>query len=256
MRRFTFALLMLLCGQMMLAQQQVDPRQKLKGLRATQANTGVRQVLATLAPTNFYVAGMTMDLTFTIELTNTDDEYGDSLAITFPTGITPNSSPTDPIYVATENQPDEVLNGVFGQTVSWGDNDNIYGGIEPGVVIPFTINVTIDPSVMGTQTINFFISGDEFGINPADLAGTFDIDPQPAGPVGSLSPSLPFNVLTEVGTPLSSGDYALSNSGGGDLTITGTSYTSGGTIFSDNIMGMTVMSGDSLFFAITYDPVA
>lgn len=248
-------MLMLLCGQLMMAQQQIDPRLRLKDKRAIPSSS-IRQIAATFNATNFYVAGMTMDLTFSLELTNTDLEYGDSLSITFPTGITPNSSPTNPIYVATEGQPDEVLNGVFGQTVSWGDNDNNYGGIEPGVVIPFTVNVTVDPSLMGTQTISFFVSGDEFGPNPGDQSGTFTIDALPNTPVGVLTPNVPFLALTEIGSPIPSNNYALVNIGGADLMITGTSYATNSMAFTDNLMGMTVMPGDSLIFAITYDPMA
>lgn len=256
MRKFTSVMLMLLAGQMLLAQQNVDPRAKLKGLKWDTNPSSTRQVAATFAPTNFYEAGMTMDLNFTLILTNTDEEYGDSLSLTFPAGITPNSSPSDPIYVATEGQPSEALNGVLGQDVTWGDNDNNYGGIEPGNVIPFTVNVTIDPSVMGTQTINFFVSGDQYGMAPGDLSGSFSIDPLPATPVGSLAPAGGFTSIAEVGIPATSEDFFLSNSGGGDLMIMGTSYTSGGTIFSDNIMGTTVIPGDTLAFNITYTPVA
>ncbi|MFK7926264.1 MAG: choice-of-anchor J domain-containing protein [Bacteroidia bacterium] len=256
MRKFTIVLMMLFAGQMLLAQQQVDPRNKMLGKRFDTNQSGVRQVAATFNSTNFYVAGTTMDLNFTLIQTNIDAEYGDSLSITFPAGITPNSSPTDPIYLATEGQPNEALNGVFGQSVTWGDNDNNYGGIEPGNLIPFTINVTLDPSLMGTQTINFFISGDGFGAAPGDLSGSFTIDPLPAAPVGSLSPSDTYNPLTEVGTPVISDSYALSNNGGADLTITGTSYTNSSVAFSDNIMGTTVIPGDTIFFNLTYSPVA
>ncbi|MEM6346314.1 MAG: choice-of-anchor J domain-containing protein [Bacteroidota bacterium] len=256
MRKFTIVMLMLLTGQMLVAQSNIDPRAKMQGLKWDTNPSGTRQVAATLTATNFYVAGMTMDLTFEMILTNTDQEYGDSLSITFPTGMTPNGSPTDPIYVATELQPDESLNGVFGQSITWGDNDNNYGGIEPGNLIPFTINVTIDPSVIGPQTINFFISGDQFGPAPGDLSGSFTINPLPAVPVGSLTSTDPFIALTEIGSPVSSLPYGLTNSGGDTLMITGTSYAQAIGVFTDNFMGMSVAPGDTLFFNLTYDPSA
>ncbi|MEL6844152.1 MAG: choice-of-anchor J domain-containing protein, partial [Bacteroidota bacterium] len=109
---------------------------------------------------------------------------------------------------------------------------------------------------MGPQTINFYVSGDEFPMASADLAGTFTIDPLPTGSFGVLTPNLPFLALTEIGTPVTSGNYALSNSGATDLTITATSYANSTGAFTDNIMGMTVIPGDSLFFAITYSPTA
>ncbi|MEL7534391.1 MAG: choice-of-anchor J domain-containing protein, partial [Bacteroidota bacterium] len=256
MRKFTIVMLMLFAGQMLLAQNNVDPRAKLQGLKWDTNPSGTRQVAATITPTNFYVAGMTMDLNFTLIQTNIDAEYGDSLSITFPAGITPNSSPTDPIYIATEGQPNEALNGVFGQSVTWGDNDNNYGGIEPGNLIPFTINVTIDPTVMGTQTINFFISGDEFGAAPGDLSGSFTIDELPAAPVGSLTPTTPFGALAEIGTPVSSGPYGLTNTGGDTLTISGTSYAQATGAFTDNFAAMAVVPGDTAFFNLTYAPTA
>lgn len=256
MRKFTIVMLMLLAGQMLVAQSNIDPRAKLQGLKWETNQSGTRQVAATLSATSFYEAGMTMDLNFDMILTNTDFEYGDSLSITFPTGMTPNSSPTNPIYVATEGQPDEALNGVFGQSVTWGDNDNNYGGIEPGNLIPFTINVTVDPTVMGTQTINFFISGDGFGSAPGDLSGSFTIDPLPAVPVGSLTSTAPFGAIAEIGSPVSSGPYGLTNSGGDTLMVSGTSYAQATGAFSDNFMGMSVAPGDTIFFNLTYDPVA
>lgn len=256
MRKFTIVLLMLFAGQMLLAQQQLDPRNRMLGKRFDANQSSVRQVAATFNSTNFYVAGTTMDLSFTMILTNVDQEYGDSLSITFPAGITPNSSPTDPIYLATEGQPNEALNGVLGQDVTWGDNDNNYGGIEPGNLIPFTINVTIDPAVMGTQTINFFLSGDGFGAAPGDLAGTFSLDPQPASPVGALSPGTPFAALTEIGTPISSGDYYLTNSGGDTLMISGTSYAQASGAFTDNFAGTSLIPGDTITFNMTYSPTA
>jgi hypothetical protein len=217
-------------------------------------SNGVRAVTANLASTNFYVAGTTMDLTFTVELTNTDAEYGDSLALTFPADITPNSSPTDPIYLATENQPSEALNGVSGQTISWGDNDNNYGGIEPLVLIPFSVNVTIAPGATGPQTVNVHISGDGFGPGPQDFNGTVVVNPQPAGPNAVLSSTDLFSAFTEIGTPIGSQVYNLSNTGGDTLDIDSVNYSVGNAEFTDDFVGATIAPGSSIGFFFTYSP--
>lgn len=156
------------------------------GLHSTSALAGGLYSL------NNYVAGTTMDLNFVLELSNADSEYGDSLAITLPTGFTINSvTPNDSIGVAEDPDPassgcpdansgtKEPYNGIFGQTISWGNNDNCYGGISTTQFdgsFTITINVTIDANVTGFQTGDLFVSGDMYA-NPADLATTFTIKP-------------------------------------------------------------------------------
>ena len=122
-------------------------------------------------------------LNFTLTLSNLDEEYVDSLAITFPAGIVPVTSANDPFATTNGGQPAEALNGVSGQTISWGDNDNSYGGIESPaptgspISYNFSIDVAIDPSVIGNQTATFHMSGDEFGASPANLDGSITIFP-------------------------------------------------------------------------------
>ncbi len=118
-----------------------------------------------------YVAGTTMNLLFTVDLTNTDSEYGDSLAITFPTGITPNTSASNTPSVGTGAAYIEMLNPIAGQTISWGDNDNNYGGIVPGNSYSLQVNVTIGAGVTSNQTASFDVSGDTYGAAPGDLIG-------------------------------------------------------------------------------------
>jgi hypothetical protein len=123
-----------------------------------------------------------MDLNFTITLTNTDYEYGDSVAITFPAGITPNTSVTnsDPIASdAADPGPDgpEALNPIVGQTISWGNNDNNWGGVvSDATAYPFTVNVTIGAGVTGNQIAAYHVSGDGYAA-PADLNGNVTIFP-------------------------------------------------------------------------------
>ena len=197
-----------------------------------------------------------MDLTFTVELINTDFEYGDSLAMDFPVGITPNSSPNDPIYVATEGQGSEALNGVSGQVISWGDNDNSYGGIEAGVIISFSVNVTVMAGLTGSQGINVYVSGDEYDANgPAgDFAGILFVNELPATPLGALNPTDGFEAFTEIGSPVTSGNYSLSNVGGDTLNISSAAFVNGATEFSTTFAGTTIAPGDSVSFSFTYDP--
>jgi hypothetical protein len=122
-----------------------------------------------------YNAGSTMTLQFTLNLNNQDFEYGDSLAITFPPGITPIGTANQPNFApVTDGDPaqtPEVYNGIFGQTITWGDNDDNYGGIEAPATHSFSIEVTIDPTVSGTKSAFFHLSGDGFGDSPNDLDG-------------------------------------------------------------------------------------
>jgi hypothetical protein len=159
---------------------------KMKYENATSKNgnsNSVQQVAGSIACNSQYTAGTSMTLNFTLTLTNTDEEYVDSLSLTFPAGMTPTVAP-DPFPGAqTGGQTAEALNGINGQTISWGDNDNSYGGIQTptptggAVTYNFSIDVTIDPALTGNQTANFHMSGDGFGAAPGDLDGTITIFP-------------------------------------------------------------------------------
>ena len=115
---------------------------------------GISQLAGTISCNTAYVSDTTMDLNFNLLLTNTDLEYGDLLTITFPAGMTPLLSPTDPIGPddggAGSDGP-EAYNGVSGQDISWGNDDNNYGGIVPGMPYPFVISVAIDSGLAGLQ---------------------------------------------------------------------------------------------------------
>ena len=143
------------------------------------------QITGAIVCNTQYVAGTTMDLAFTLNLTNTDSEYGDMVTITFPTGITPNTSanntnPIGPDDGQSATGP-EALNPIVGQVVSYGDNDNSYGGIVPGQAYNFTINVTVAPGLTGNQNATYDISGDGYGAAPGDLTGgSMTIYPQGA----------------------------------------------------------------------------
>lgn len=159
--------------------------------RVAAGSNTVQQVTGGIVCNTQYVAGTTMTLNLTLTLSNTDEEYVDSLAITFPAGILPTAGPNP--FPGTQNggQTAEALNTIAGQTISWGDNDNNYGGIEApapsgtSLTYNFTVDVTVDPNLTGNQTATFLASGDGFGPNPSDLSGSILIYP-----VGASTPNL------------------------------------------------------------------
>ena len=117
-----------------------------------------------------YTAGSTMTLNFSVNLTNTDSEYGDLLTLTFPAGITPNATGSS-ASIGGGSGGAETLNGVVGQAISWGDNDNYFGGIPTGTTYTFDVAVTIGAGVTGNQVATYDISGDQYGSTPGDLTG-------------------------------------------------------------------------------------
>ncbi|MBC7694290.1 MAG: T9SS type A sorting domain-containing protein [Burkholderiales bacterium] len=119
-----------------------------------------------------YVAGTTMNLVFSLDLTNIDSEYGDLVSITFPAGITPNTSASNTASVGTGVAYIEILNPIAGQTIYWGDNDNTYGGIVPGISYSLQVNVTIGAGITGNQMATINVSGDTYGgASAGDLVG-------------------------------------------------------------------------------------
>ena len=134
-------------------------------------------VTGSLSALSGYTAGETVEIPFVLDLTNEDGEWVDSLSITFPSGFTIEGVSNDDEFFSFDspNFDDEVFNGIDGQTVSWGDNDNDWGGIAAPNAFPFTITVTVDGGITGDQTIDFFASGDEFPAEAADLPGSTTI---------------------------------------------------------------------------------
>ena len=140
----------------------------------------VTQVASTIVCNTQYVAGSTMDLSFTFTMSNTDAEYGDYMAITFPAGITPTGvGNTSNPFPNTEDAGGglEALNAPVGQLISWGvDNNDQYGGIFSSTGITFVVEATIAPGTTGNLIANYDLSGDGYGATPGDQMGaTFTI---------------------------------------------------------------------------------
>lgn len=157
-----------------------NPLKKATKENATAKTASPMQVAATIVCNTQYVAGSTMDLNFTYTASNTDLEFVDLLTITFPAGITPNSSPNATFPTSNTGGGAENLNAPAGQVISWGvDNNDGYGGIiSTASGVNFTVNCTITAGTTGNQTATFDASGDGYGASPGDLVGaTFIIYP-------------------------------------------------------------------------------
>ena len=173
-----------------------------------------KAVEGTLSAANGYEAGTTLDIPFVLDLTNTDEEYADSISITFPTGFTINDVSNNDVFFANNNPDaieDEAFNEIDGQTVTWGDNDNVFGGVVTPGVYNFSVNVTVDGSVSGDQTGDFFVSGDGFGPNPADLSGNFTISEGVLVSIFSIVADSPDHTTLETALLASGLDAPLSN---------------------------------------------
>jgi len=147
-----------------------------------------KQIDVIASAENGYAPGTAHNVYFTFVISNTDFEFADSVSMTFPTGIAINSVSNDEFFGTSFINPEgpegdpEAFNGINGQTVSWGDNDNDLGGITAqGNIYEFSINATFDAGLSGDQTIEVHISGDQFGDTPGDqdlqITLTEDLDP-------------------------------------------------------------------------------
>jgi len=148
-----------------------DKNSNFQGLKPEKPTPGAKQVDIQISSENGYVAGETHNVYVNLTVANTDFEYVDSLAITVPTGMTINSVSNDVIFGPSFDPGGEAeaFNGISGQTVSWGDNDNTYGGITAqGNSYNFSLNITFDALLEGDQDLQIHASGDGFGPSPGD----------------------------------------------------------------------------------------
>ncbi len=121
-----------------------------------------------------YIGGARQVINFNLVLTAPDGAYCDMFEITFPAGITVNGAGPELLGTGGSIYPPEAYNGVNGQTVSWGtDNNDQAGGIYG--TLPFWVDLTFDPSVSGPVTCDFLFSDDAWGNQPLDATGTVDI---------------------------------------------------------------------------------
>jgi hypothetical protein len=159
-------LLLTLCGfvgltsnsQKLIKTSRGSQNQELK----IKTSSSQKDMTPNLVCNNSFVAGTTMDLNFTLNLSTNTEEYGTILELSFPNGITPNSG-TDPLMAVDFGQPTAEL-VVIGQLCTWTSGDLTFGGIvADGSAINFTVNVDVAGDLSGTQNVNFSITGDGFG---------------------------------------------------------------------------------------------
>lgn len=116
-----------------------------------------------------YLAGMiesnndydqiTMDLDFTLTVYSSINYVANYATLTFPAGFTINSA--DNLNAATPT--------IAGQTITWNGNILIENTLE---TIDFSVNVTVDPSVVGPQGIDYYVEGPD--IDPGNPPLWFD----------------------------------------------------------------------------------
>ncbi|MDA3823107.1 MAG: VCBS repeat-containing protein, partial [Bacteroidales bacterium] len=128
----------------------------------------------TVVTNNGYIQGSTCIIHFTFSGIEYTGEWGDSISITYPEGIVPTGYASNPFTLSNHGQDAEILNGIEGRTISWGDNDNTFGGIENGEHL-FYVEVEVDIAISGTQTATFFISGDEYDVGTHEITADFEI---------------------------------------------------------------------------------
>jgi len=207
----------------------------------------IREVSGSIICSSFYFpdsAGVILN--FTLEVISPDYEYGDSVAMTFPTGMTPTAG--------------SQLNGVdpntiAGQDISWGVNSD-FGDFIPGVY-DFTVTLTIDAGVTGDQYVNYFVSGDEYGAPPNEFSDSCLIVEVPDSPYLSLDAEPVSFGRKALGSPCFSGSIcAITNIGTDTLridTLSGLDGTKFSTNLSDTIE---LLNGDTAWFGFTYTPDA
>ncbi len=134
-----------------------------------------------------YIPGATQTLNFTLTFSSPDVEYVDGVSMTFPTGITPQTTGTsDPL--APENGCSGALmnlSPITGQTVVWGEVTTPSGcGALVGGTYTFNVSVAIGASVTGIQTIDYLIFGDGYGAAPHTVTGTITLNVAQSSDVG------------------------------------------------------------------------
>ena len=138
---------------------------------------GVLDISGSIKSENYYIKRKTMDLIFTLDVDSPNAEYVDQIIMTFPQGVKPISG-TDPFPGVDSNAKPEKLT-INGQRVTWGDNDNNYGGITAPGNYSFFVNVTIDTNFAGDIVIPYSVSGDQYKGTIHEFSGTVKVKPLP-----------------------------------------------------------------------------
>ena len=121
-----------------------------------------------------YIPGNTHTMEFSLNIQATDFAYSDSVAITFPTGVTILDAGPDELGFGGEPYGPEPYNGIDGQTISWGTNANdgaggIFGSLTVWAMLSF------DSTLSGPLSASYHVSDDWYN-TPVDVDGNFSIN--------------------------------------------------------------------------------
>ena len=135
--------------------------------------------------TTDYLPGTTVDWTFTVYNGSTGYEWLKDVIITFPAGVTVNST-TNFVGGSNGDLTPDVSSG-NGVTITWhGETSYGYGMIKAGESASATVNVTIGSSFGGDLSLPWTINGDIHGAEPHTLSGSITLG-QDLPPIDWLS---------------------------------------------------------------------
>ena len=140
----------------------------------TGSSTGRDMTGSTVSTNDIYIPGNTHTMEFSVNIQASDFAYSDSVAITFPTGVTILDAGPDELGFGGEPYGPEPYNGIDGQTISWGTNANdgaggIYGSLTVWATLSF------DDSLSGPLAASYHVSDDWYN-TPVDVDGNFSIN--------------------------------------------------------------------------------
>ncbi len=129
---------------------------------------------STVATTDTYILGNTHTMEFSINIQAPDFAYSDSLALTFPAGVTVLDAGPEFLGFGGEPYGPEPYNGIDGQTISWGTNANDGAG---GIFGSLTVWATLsfDSTLSGPLAASYHVSDDWYN-TPVDVDGNFSIN--------------------------------------------------------------------------------
>lgn len=202
MKRLTFTLLLIvLSTSIILAQSLTSASRADHSSRKTYQPSSSTEKTITggiTCTTPAYIAGSTQTLDFTLTVASPDYEYIDGVSMTFPAGMTPQTTGTSSPLAPNNgcSGVDMNLAPISGQTVVWGQVTT-FSQCGPTVAgtYPFQVSVIIGAGVTGPQAISFYIMGDGYGSTPHTISGTITINPAQTSDVGVASIPMASNYL-------------------------------------------------------------
>ena len=129
---------------------------------------------STVSTSDTYIPGNAHYMEFSLNIQAPDFAYSDSVALTFPTGVTILDAGPDELGFGGEPYGPEPYNGIDGQTISWGTNANdgaggIFGSLTVWAMLSF------DSTLSGPLSASYHVSDDWYN-TPVDVDGNFSIN--------------------------------------------------------------------------------